>query len=83
MLNPNLATAWFLGGWVRLINGEPDVAIEHFAHVERLSPFDPFIWGVHAGIATAHFVRGAMTWHCPLPNTACATCLNIPRHSEL
>jgi TolB-like protein len=58
VLNPNLATAWFLGGWVRVINGEPDVALEHFAHVERLSPFDPFIWGVHAGIAVAHFCAG-------------------------
>ena len=58
MLNPNLVTAWFLGGWVRLINGEPDVAIEHFAHAERLSPFDPFIWGVHAGFANAHFAAG-------------------------
>lgn len=57
-LNPNLATAWFLGGWVRLINGEPDVAIEHFAHVERFSPFDPFMWGVQAGIANAHFCAG-------------------------
>ena len=58
LLNPNLVTAWFLGGWVRLINGEPDVAIEHFAHAERLSPFDPFIWGVQAGFANAHFSAG-------------------------
>jgi TolB-like protein len=58
VLNPNLATAWFLGGWVRVINGEPEVALEHFAHVERLSPFDPFIWGVYAGIAAAHFCAG-------------------------
>ena len=57
-LNPNLVTAWFLGGWVRVINGEPDVAIEHFAHAERLSPFDPFIFAVHAGIANAHFFAG-------------------------
>ena len=57
-LNPNLVTAWFLGGWVRLINGEPEVAIEHFAHAERFSPFDPFIWGVHAGFANAHFCAG-------------------------
>jgi TolB-like protein len=58
VLNPNLVTAWFLGGWVRVLNGEPDVAIEHFAHAERLSPFDPFIWAVHAGIANAHFCAG-------------------------
>ena len=57
-LNPNLVTAWFLGGWVQVINGESDVAIEHFAHAERLSPFDPFIFGVRAGIAQAHFSAG-------------------------
>ena len=58
VLNPNLVTAWFLGGWVRILKGEPDVAIEHFAHAERLSPFDPFIFAVHAGIANAHFIAG-------------------------
>lgn len=58
VLNPNLVTAWFLGGWVRMINGEPAVAIEHFAHAERLSPFDPLIWAVHGGIAGAHFYAG-------------------------
>ena len=58
VLNPNLVTAWFLGGWVRVINGEPDVAIEHFVHVERLSPFDPLTFAVHAGIASAHFFAG-------------------------
>jgi adenylate cyclase len=57
-LNPNLITAWFLGGWVQVINGEPDAAIERFAHAERLSPFDPFIWAVRAGIAQAHFEAG-------------------------
>ena len=51
-------TAWFLGGWVRVLNGEPDVAIEHFAHTERLSPFDPLTFAVHAGIASAHFFAG-------------------------
>ena len=58
VLNPNLVTAWFLGGWVRVINGDPDAAIEHFARAERFSPFDPFIWAVHAGIANAHFFAG-------------------------
>jgi tetratricopeptide (TPR) repeat protein len=57
-LNPNLVTAWFLGGWVQVINGEPDAAIERFAHAERFSPFDPFIWGVRVGIALAHFNAG-------------------------
>ena len=30
MLNPNLAAAWFLGGFLRVWHGEPDGAIEHF-----------------------------------------------------
>ena len=57
-LNPNLLIALFLGGWVRIFNGEPELAIEHFARAERLSPFDPFIFGVHAGAAYAHFYVG-------------------------
>jgi TolB-like protein len=40
-LDPNLATAWFLCGWVRIFLGEPDTAIEHFELAMRLSPLDP------------------------------------------
>ncbi|MDA9468199.1 winged helix-turn-helix domain-containing tetratricopeptide repeat protein [Bradyrhizobium sp. CCBAU 53415] len=58
VLNPNLVTAWFLGGWVQVINGQSDAAIERFAQAERLSPFDPFLFGVRAGIAQAHFNAG-------------------------
>ena len=57
-LNPNLVTAWYLGGWVRVINGEPELAIEHFSHAERLSPFDPLTGAVHLGVAYAHFFAG-------------------------
>ena len=31
LLNPNLASAWFLGGFLRAFHGEPDAAIEHLA----------------------------------------------------
>jgi len=58
VLNPNLGTVWFLSGWVRVLNGESDEAIEHFSRAEHLSPFDPSIWGVHAGTAWAHFFAG-------------------------
>jgi TolB-like protein/Tfp pilus assembly protein PilF len=57
-LNPNLGTVWFLSGWVRLRNGETDVAIEHFSRAQRLSPFDPLLWAMHAGTAWAHFLAG-------------------------
>jgi adenylate cyclase len=31
MLNPNLAWAWLFSGWVKVLLGEPKVAIERFA----------------------------------------------------
>jgi hypothetical protein len=40
------------------MNGDPEIAITHFGRAARLSPFDPFLWGVHAGAAFAHFLRG-------------------------
>jgi TolB-like protein len=58
MLNPNLAAAWFLSGWLRAFRGEPDVAIEHFAHAMRLSPLDPEMFRMHAGTAFAHLLAG-------------------------
>jgi TolB-like protein/DNA-binding SARP family transcriptional activator len=58
VLNPNLVNAWYLSGWVRVLNGEPELAIEHFSRAERLSPFDPFKWGCHLGVAYAHFIAG-------------------------
>ena len=38
VLNPNLAAAWFLGGFLRVWQGECDAAIEYFARAMRLSP---------------------------------------------
>lgn len=54
ILNPNLAAAWFLGGFLRALRGEPDVAIEHFARAMRLSPLDPETYRMQAGMALAH-----------------------------
>jgi TolB-like protein len=58
VLNPNLASAWFLAGFLRTWNGEPDVAIEHFAHAMRLSPLDPELYRMQAGLAAAHLFAG-------------------------
>jgi TolB-like protein len=58
VLNPNLAAAWFLAGFLRTWNGEPDAAIEHFAHAIRLSPLDPEIYRMQAGLAAAHLFAG-------------------------
>ena len=58
VLNPNLADAWYLSGWVRGWLGEPAVALQHIAHAMRLSPLDPRISSHRAATATAHFVAG-------------------------
>jgi TolB-like protein len=58
LLNPNLTPAWFLGGFLRVLHGETDAAIEHLAHAIRLSPLDPEMFRVQAGMALAHFFAG-------------------------
>jgi TolB-like protein/DNA-binding winged helix-turn-helix (wHTH) protein/Tfp pilus assembly protein PilF len=58
VLNPNLAAAWFLGGFLRTWRGEPDGAIEFFARAMRLSPLDPELYRMQAGMAVAHLFAG-------------------------
>ena len=58
VLNSNLAEAWFYGGWVKNWLGEPEAAIERFARAMRLSPLDPWVTGMRAGTAHAHFFLG-------------------------
>ena len=64
-LDPNLAAAWHLSGWVKIYLGEPEMAIEHMAHAMRLNPLDPLILGMQNGTAAAHFLAGrydAASW---------------------
>ena len=66
MLNPNLATGWYLSGWLRAYRGETDVAIEQLARAMRLSPLDPTLYHMQVGTGFAHFLSGrfdeASTW---------------------
>ena len=57
-LNPNLAAAWFLGGFLRVWRGEPEYAIAHFTEAMRLSPLDPELYRMQAGMAAAHLFAG-------------------------
>ncbi len=57
-LNPNLASAWFLGGFLRTWHGECESAIEHFERAMRLSPLDPELYRMQGGIAMAHLFAG-------------------------
>lgn len=58
VLNPNLAAAWFLGAFLRLWHGETDEAVEHLTHAMRLSPLDPELYRMQAGMAAAHLLMG-------------------------
>lgn len=55
-LNQNLAAAWFLSGFMRIWRGEPDGAIERLERGMRLSPLDPEIFRMQAGMAMAHLL---------------------------
>ena len=59
-VNPNLALAWRLSGWVKIILGELELAIEHLiiTRCMRLNPRDPWMCGTYNGIARAHFCAG-------------------------
>ena len=58
LLNPNLATAWIVSGWVRVWLGQPEVAIEHLARATRLSPLDPLVNRTRTTTAHANFFAG-------------------------
>jgi TolB-like protein len=58
VLNPNLAFAWFAIAWLKIFSGEPELALQHFSHLMRLSPFTPLMPSIHAGIAFGHFIAG-------------------------
>jgi len=58
LINPNLALGWSTGGFAKVWLGEPDRAIERFAHAMRLSPLDPFTYWMQEGMAHAHFFAG-------------------------
>mgnify|MGYP001081100041 CR=1 FL=1 len=53
-LNPNLAAAWFLGAFLRLWRGQIEDAVKFFQHAMRLSPRDPELYRMQAGMAAAH-----------------------------
>ena len=54
-LNPNLAVAWYSRGWVTLMCGDAERAIESFDRMVRLSPFDPQRITAWLGISWALF----------------------------
>ena len=53
-LNPSFARGWHASGGIRVIAGQPDLAIEHVENSLRLSPRARVGWGL-AVIGIAHF----------------------------
>src|SRR6266480_7635361 len=47
-----------VGGFLRTWRGEPENAIVHFERAMRLSPVDPELYRMQAGIAMAHLFAG-------------------------
>jgi len=54
-LNPSFARGWYISGYLRLLAGDPDIAIEHIAASQRLSPRARIGWSLVA-IGAAHFL---------------------------
>jgi tetratricopeptide (TPR) repeat protein len=69
-LNPNLAMAWHISGWMRCFIGDQDRAVEHLERAVRLSPVDPQRPGLQAGIAHAHFAAGRFDVAASIARTA-------------
>jgi TolB-like protein/Flp pilus assembly protein TadD len=57
-INPNSANAWHVSGWVQTYLCDLDTAIDHFSRAMRLSPLDPLMFIMKAGMAWAYFVGG-------------------------
>jgi tetratricopeptide (TPR) repeat protein len=52
-LKPSFASGWWRSGWIRLMDGQPESAIQHFEIGRRLNPRD--ILGFALGIGAGHF----------------------------
>jgi TolB-like protein len=52
-LKPSFASGWSRSGWIRLMTGQPEPAIQHFEIGRRLNPRD--ILGSALGIGASHF----------------------------
>jgi adenylate cyclase len=52
--NPNLAIAWGYRGWIDILVGNPECAIDDFKHALRLSPLDPVAFFYQSGLGLAY-----------------------------
>lgn len=55
-LNPNLAAAWYVRGWIRIFHGDATGALSDLDHAKRLSPYDRLVFKINAAMGYAHFL---------------------------
>jgi adenylate cyclase len=58
ILNPNLAWAWYISGWVKIYRGEPQIAIDRATRAMRLSPYDTHRFNMLSVVAFGHLLSG-------------------------
>jgi tetratricopeptide (TPR) repeat protein len=59
-LNPNLAMAWLACGFVNVLLGNGDEAVERITHAMRLSPLNSQMAMMLVAMAYAHFIADAV-----------------------
>jgi tetratricopeptide (TPR) repeat protein len=57
-MNPNLALAWSVSGWLRMYRGEHADAIERLERAMRLSPLDVHAYRLYTAMAWTHLFAG-------------------------
>jgi TolB-like protein/Tfp pilus assembly protein PilF len=57
LLNPNSARALTILGWMEMVSGNSEKALEMFHRAERLSPRDPSGWLTATGFAHAYYIE--------------------------
>ncbi|MBR0797986.1 adenylate/guanylate cyclase domain-containing protein [Bradyrhizobium jicamae] len=77
-LNPNLSWGWQFSGWVNIYLGRHDVALEHLARAERLSPRDPSLVQVRLASALAYFFSGSYQEAVHLTKMVCSQAPSLP-----
>jgi TolB-like protein len=57
-LNPHLALAWYVSGWMMIFRGKPEIAIEHLHRARLLGAHERLAFKIDAAAAYASFFSG-------------------------
>jgi TolB-like protein len=77
-IDPNSAAGWYYGGWVKIMLGEPEMAIAYQARSMRLSPLDPLRGLMRAATGFAHLAAGRYDEAVSWAQKACSDQPNYP-----